>query len=116
MSEGGERVSLALERALSEISRVELALVESGDVSTLASFGNPREGSELASRLGYGLVSDSEARVIDQLRWLPDANELIREFLALETPCAPPRSPGSRGRARPRALTGARAPRGRAAR
>lgn len=112
MSECRGTGSLALERALSEISRVELALADSGDVSTLASFGNAREGSEIASRLGYGPVSDSEARVIDQLRWLPDANELIREFLAQQTPCAASRAPGSRGRARPRALAGARATRG----
>jgi len=103
VSDCREGVSLALERALREISRVECALVESGDLSTLASFGNPREGNEIAVHLGFRRVSDSQARVIDRLRWLPDAEELIREFLADAGAKRAPSASNPRRRTRSRA-------------
>jgi hypothetical protein len=77
------RLSESLQEALREILRVERSLVEAGDRRMLARFGNPAHGAEIASRLGYTLLATDEARLVDQLTFLPNSQALIREFLQM---------------------------------
>jgi hypothetical protein len=53
------------------------------DRRMLARFGNPAHGAEIAACLGYTLLATDEARLVDQLTFLPNSQALIREFLQM---------------------------------
>lgn len=77
------RSSEALQDAFRELRRIERALVEAGDRRTLARFGDPERGAEVAALHGYTLLATDEARTVDRLTYLPQAQRLIREYLEL---------------------------------
>jgi hypothetical protein len=72
-----------LQDAFRELARIERALVEAGDSRMLARFGNPERGIEVAALFGYALLATDEARTVDRLTYLPQAQQLIREYLEL---------------------------------
>jgi hypothetical protein len=71
-----------LRATLAEIRRIEGELRANGDVATLSRFGDPDRGSALAARFGYDTeLGDDDARVVDQLSMMPDALQLVRDYL-----------------------------------
>jgi hypothetical protein len=77
------RLSKSLQDAFRELARIERALVEAGDRQMLARFGAPERGIEVAALFGYMLLATDEARTVDRLTYLPQAQQLIREYLEL---------------------------------
>jgi hypothetical protein len=78
-----DAVGNLLKDALREIDRIERSLVEAGDRRTLARFGDPERGAEVAALFGYTLLATEEARIVDRLTYIPQAQTLIREYLEL---------------------------------
>jgi len=72
-----------LQDAFRELARIERALVEAGDRRMLARFGDPERGAEVASLFGYSVLATEEARTVDRLTYLPQAQMLIREYLEM---------------------------------
>jgi hypothetical protein len=70
-----------LDEALREIAHIERELVEAGDQTTLARFGDKVRGTEVAALFGYTVATTDEARTIDRLTYFPHAPRLIREYL-----------------------------------
>jgi hypothetical protein len=71
-----------LRATLIEIERIEGELRANGDVARLKSFGDPERGTELAQAVGHpGRLRRQDARRIDQLSVMPDAFQLIRDYL-----------------------------------
>jgi hypothetical protein len=71
----------SLQRALEEVALVEQELLSNGDRHMLARYGDSEAGAALAASLGYSLLTTSEARTVDRLRWLPDGGRLVRLYL-----------------------------------
>ena len=79
----------ALSAALDEIARIEHELTSVGDDATLKRFGNPEHGAALAAMLGHGRLSTAQARLVDQLSWMPDGLKLVRAYLGDVSPGDP---------------------------
>jgi hypothetical protein len=80
---GWTLLSASLQDAFRELARIERALVEAGDHRMLARFGDPERGVEVAALFGFTLLATDEARTVDRLTYLPQAQQLIREYLEL---------------------------------
>jgi hypothetical protein len=78
-------VESSLQEAIREIARIERSLVEAGDRWTLARFGDPERGREVAALFGCTELATDEARMVDRLTYLPQAQRLIRAFLDLQS-------------------------------
>jgi hypothetical protein len=76
-----------LQRALREIARIEHELRAFGDRAALKRFIDPGHGFSIAALLGYHLLTVSEACVVAQLSRMPEALNLVRNYLrSLGTP------------------------------
>jgi hypothetical protein len=71
-----------LHETLIEIARIEGELRAHGDHARLKAFGDARRGAALAETIGYDRrLADVDARRVDQLSLMPDALELVRDYL-----------------------------------
>ncbi len=76
-------LSETLQDAFRELARIERALVDAADHRMLARFGDPERGMEVGALHGFALLATDEARTVDRLTYLPQARQLIREYLEL---------------------------------
>ena len=71
-----------LRATLIEIERIEGELRANGDTARLRSFGDPDRGTAIAQAVGHaGKLAPEDARRVDQLSMMPDAFQLVRDYL-----------------------------------